>query len=148
MTGIPKPTRPCSQPGCPSPATHGTTCATHGKPAARRRDAHWNQRKAGVYQTPDYRRARARTLALGYHQCATCGDTRRLSAHHLDHNARNNADSNLVCLCMTCHMRLEREHHDGRHGPQHRALAAYLATIGAQLPLNAPQPPPDQRRFF
>lgn len=43
--------------------------------------------------------------------CVLCGqsDIRILSAHHLDHDRKNNALANLVWLCLNCHYLV---HHD------------------------------------
>lgn len=43
--------------------------------------------------------------------CERCGltDERILSVHHLDHNRRNNKESNLVWVCYNCHFLI---HHD------------------------------------
>lgn len=44
--------------------------------------------------------ARARAAA-----CATCGSTSYLHVHHKDENPLNNELSNLVTLCMSCHIK-------------------------------------------
>ncbi len=39
--------------------------------------------------------------------CVRCGNPFTLSVHHLDGNRRNNANENLVTLCMGCHNEME-----------------------------------------
>jgi deoxycytidylate deaminase len=47
-------------------------------------------------------RSRARRYALTDH-CTVCSDTNELQVHHLDGNEHNDADDNLVTLCVACH---------------------------------------------
>ena len=42
--------------------------------------------------------------------CAVCGHWDSLTVHHLDDNRLNNKNTNLVCLCKSCH----RKVHTGR----------------------------------
>jgi len=44
--------------------------------------------------------------------CETCGTTAKLSIHHVDLNWRNNAPSNLMTLCTSCHTTW---HHERGH---------------------------------
>lgn len=53
------------------------------------------------------RAARAKSC----YQCAVCHIKeselrRKLDVHHIDRNKRNNAPSNLVAICQSCHMKL------------------------------------------
>lgn len=47
----------------------------------------------------------ARKVRKKYGACQVCGCTnmRELTAHHKDRNRHNNEDSNLTCLCKSCH---------------------------------------------
>ena len=38
--------------------------------------------------------------------CETCGSTKRLCAHHIDRDWKNNDPSNLMTLCNSCHTSL------------------------------------------
>ena len=43
-----------------------------------------------------------------YGACFQCGATTSLHAHHLDENKTNNTETNLACLCASCHMRFHK----------------------------------------
>ena len=53
---------------------------------------------------------------FNYH-CARCGDAcqdsvrpdKSLQVHHIDENPQNNPIENLIPLCATCHLQIERE---------------------------------------
>jgi 5-methylcytosine-specific restriction endonuclease McrA len=57
--------------------------------------------------TPEWRRLRKRIKSRDRWRCARCGARERigiwLDVHHIDGNPNNNALSNLVTLCKTCH---------------------------------------------
>ena len=70
----------------------------------------WNRGMRRV-ETPGYKgaevlpssaRSRARRYAL-FDCCAVCSEVSDLQVHHLDGNEYNDADSNLVTLCVACH---------------------------------------------
>lgn len=122
-----RPSLPCKHAaGCPEPAVRDGLCADHVRAA----DTTHNREHA-AYHTTDYRRARKRQLARAGH-CAVqltaptaCDGP--ATVHHVDHDARNNAPTNLVTLCQRHHMQLEREHTTTGGGPMHRALARATA---------------------
>lgn len=47
-------------------------------------------------------------LILGKDACEKCGRTESLDIHHIDGNYKNNSIDNLMCLCRSCHMKLEK----------------------------------------
>jgi 5-methylcytosine-specific restriction endonuclease McrA len=42
-------------------------------------------------------------------RCVRCGAKDALTVHHLDGNTRNNANDNLVTLCIGCHNEVQGE---------------------------------------
>lgn len=56
--------------------------------------------------------ATARTinkLFLHKTECEKCGSKKSLDIHHIDGNWKNNNLDNLMCLCRSCHTKLERQ---------------------------------------
>lgn len=47
-------------------------------------------------------------LILKKDYCEICGSTENLDMHHIDGNWKNNNLDNLMCLCRSCHMKIER----------------------------------------
>jgi hypothetical protein len=43
-------------------------------------------------------------------ECEACGTTQNLGTHHIDGNQANNAPSNLMTLCGSCHTKWHWEH--------------------------------------
>jgi len=39
--------------------------------------------------------------------CAMCGTNKQLCVHHIDSNKNNNHLMNLMCLCVSCHMKIQ-----------------------------------------
>lgn len=124
-----RPGKPCIEPGCPRLATRNSRCDEHAPTHAAERNTHWNRKHNGAYHTTDYRKARTICIARWHYQCAldTCHAPDSLTVHHIDHNTANNQQANLVCLCTSCHMKLEAEYQRGNlTGPVHTALARAL----------------------
>lgn len=48
-------------------------------------------------------------LILQKSKCELCGSNINLDIHHIDGNWKNNDLKNLMCLCRSCHTKLERE---------------------------------------
>lgn len=48
-------------------------------------------------------------LILQKNECEQCGSKENLDMHHIDGNWGNNNLNNLICLCRSCHTKLERE---------------------------------------
>lgn len=70
-------------------------------------------------------KALLRQLHYRWRECCLCGDTGRLSLHHVLKHPRDDVSGNLVMLCgdgvRGCHGLIE-----AHHGPTKRALATYL----------------------
>lgn len=47
-------------------------------------------------------------LILHKNKCEKCGNDINLDIHHIDGNWKNNNLDNLMCLCRSCHTKLER----------------------------------------
>lgn len=43
--------------------------------------------------------------------CRICGREHDLHVHHIDYNRLNNADTNLVTLCQSCHQAVHKENY-------------------------------------
>lgn len=55
-------------------------------------------------------------------KCAHCGGTKTRQIHHIDHDPMNNALSNLMVLCSSCHGRLHSNERWANHAKK-RACA-------------------------
>ncbi len=42
-------------------------------------------------------------------KCARCASSDLLQTHHIDGNPKNNHEENLIPLCATCHLQIEKE---------------------------------------
>jgi endogenous inhibitor of DNA gyrase (YacG/DUF329 family) len=70
----------------------------------------WRDGRAKVTYGPGWTDAlRKRIRARDGNACRCCGSAQRLQIHHRDESKFNHADSNLLTLCQTCHVRLH--HH-------------------------------------
>jgi len=56
-------------------------------------------------------------LILKKDHCEICGSEKNLDIHHIDGNWQNNNLDNLMCLCRSCHLKIERNEKDkGKEG--------------------------------
>jgi 5-methylcytosine-specific restriction protein A len=104
-----KPIRPCIEPRCPE-YTHETRCEKHKAEfeKARRANPQLTGRRGS---SATWRRARGLSLWRHGHRCQHCGLSKaelltqglKLEVHHVDGDARNDRQSNLLPLCETCH---------------------------------------------
>ena len=100
---------PCITHGCPRYAEEGQSrCAEHQREHVKQR---WENGATG--QRGSQHQPRGMRDVVWREQRKRCGRCRKQVAsfelHHIDGNARNNARSNLVCLCKGCHLAVERE---------------------------------------
>jgi len=65
--------------------------------------------------------------------CEVCGNTGRLHVHHLDGDPLNNADLNLMTLCVSCHARAHSPNFDTIG--QHRLACKHCSKPSAKLGL-------------
>jgi 5-methylcytosine-specific restriction protein A len=97
------PTRLCSEPRCPHPATYRGRCATHNR--STNRATHRNRH---IYNSKRWAILRLRVLFD--HPLCPCGQL-ATDVHHpkdLDKGGDPWARSNLQALCHACHSRLTR----------------------------------------
>jgi 5-methylcytosine-specific restriction endonuclease McrA len=122
MTGIPRPSRNCTHPGCHTAVTSGARCIEHarapwtGSRTANDPVAH-RKRYGGVY-----RKRREFVLYRDSYCCVVCSRPRQLQVHHLDESGRVEA---LVTLCVSCHRSAEAENRHGS-GPTLTAIADHM----------------------
>lgn len=57
----------------------------------------------------DWSKIRRRILERDGFICRICGECDNLNVHHIDYHRGNNANSNLVSLCTTCHRAVHAE---------------------------------------
>lgn len=69
-------------------------------------------KNAGRKHYARYRVNRIEALKRDDYHCQCCGDTKKLSVHHLDLNFRNNNIGNLITLCNQCHSSLHGNYSD------------------------------------
>jgi 5-methylcytosine-specific restriction endonuclease McrA len=105
------PIKPCLVHRCTGYAPKGRSrCPTHEAEfeAARRANPDLTGRRG---TSPEWRRARGLSLWRHKHTCQKCGVTQAvlksrresLEVHHVDGDASNNRQSNLLPLCPSCH---------------------------------------------
>lgn len=100
-----------------------------GKRLIRRRRRRRRRRAVAnpsLYQTPRYRRWRARVFARDRHTCRLCGATKvYLEAHHIlrkaDFPHLTYRVSNGITLCKACHEKVT--------GQEHRYASLFLAVL-------------------
>lgn len=100
--------RPCIDCHRPTTSTRCPDCAT-GRSRPRRN---------GFYQSPEWRKLSAAARARDQGECALCGSTNRVQAHHRVHRREGGEDTldNLISLCARCH----------RHAHSRPAVDAFL----------------------
>jgi 5-methylcytosine-specific restriction endonuclease McrA len=88
--------RPCIDCNRPTTGTRCPDCAA-GRTRPRRRN--------GFYQSPEWRRLSKAARDRDQGECALCGSTNRVQAHHRVHRKEGGPDTleNLVSLCARCH---------------------------------------------
>ena len=96
--------RPCAEPGCPE-LTHTTRCPAHTEPPAQRKQRGLTGQRGSTRQ---WRKTRARRIAIDNGRCTRCPNTDRLHVHHMDGNPANDRTANLITLCEDCHLEAER----------------------------------------
>ena len=87
---------PCTWPGC----ANTQPCPTHTR--KRTSGRHRETTKARGYSSR-WRTTRDAIIKRDMGMCVFCGSTHKLHVHHLDHDPRNNLESNLITLCERCH---------------------------------------------
>lgn len=96
--------KPCVEPDCPNLTGGATRCASCQRKNRRERKRRGLTGQRG--STTRWRRIRYRVLVRDGFACQRCGKTQdqaELHVHHLDGDARNDADENLATLCRPCH---------------------------------------------
>ena len=130
---IKRPSSTCATAGCSTTAAPGKHhCESCAKARARTR---YRSREQAAYRDRRYVTARKRLLQTYGEQCWSChrypSEGNHASAHHIDGDNENNADTNLAVLCTSCHSTLEREVDRGDlTGPTHTALRETLEGLG------------------
>jgi 5-methylcytosine-specific restriction endonuclease McrA len=71
--------------------------------------------RADPYQSPEWR-AKAKALKKRLRECAICGGTERLTAHHKQARKAGGPDeeANLMLLCGSCHSQYEADKRAGK----------------------------------
>ena len=61
-------------------------------------------------KTPTYQSARSERLRIDNFTCQCCGSKKNLEVHHInrENNDAPNAQKDLITLCRTCHLRVEK----------------------------------------
>lgn len=77
---------------------------------------------AQVKENPTVSALHKRSTKLRKDKCEQCGTTRNLAAHHIDLDPSNNAPSNLMTLCGSCHTTWHWKH--GRKSHKERAACS------------------------
>jgi len=112
-----RPKHPCRHPGCPGLVPHGRSyCAAHQAEQDRvdraRRERYEQRVQRGSAAAHGYdanwRRVRDRQLQA-CPICQRCQARRATIVHHIDGNAFNNASTNLLSVCASCHQKIHSD---------------------------------------
>lgn len=100
--------KPCSHPGCRELVSTGSRCAAHQSQQRREQDARRDPATRALYNTPQWRRARAAYLAQNP-LCVRCGGLSEVVDHIRPHRGNYaafwDAEGNWQALCKRCHDR-------------------------------------------
>lgn len=91
--------KPCAHPGCKNNQPCQLHLKTKGAWKRTPRESTTKRGYGGGWA------ARRQAIIARDGQCQTCGDTKRLCVHHIDHDPTNNDSANLITLCYPCHER-------------------------------------------
>lgn len=95
----------CNEHGCPE-LTPTTRCPAHTEPPRQRKQRGLTGQRGSTRQ---WRKTRARRIAIDNGRCTHCQATTNLHVHHKDGDAMNDTITNLQSLCEDCHRSVEAE---------------------------------------
>ncbi len=57
----------------------------------------------------EYKKIRKYIIARDKHTCRLCFKKKDLCVHHIDYNKKNNEETNLICLCRKCNLKVNAD---------------------------------------